>query len=150
MTDENQTPADDESGSSESANVKRMREQMEALQEQNKTLMGRVRLSAFKEAGIDPEQGGLNKAVYRTYDGEPDPEKIREFATQEYDWQPPTPGPSDAQRRIQTIGSMGNAPEPASALEAADQAAAEGDWVKSGALKDAELFATAQKRYGYS
>lgn len=148
MSTEPQSTAESEQ-EGESPNAKRMREQMEALKEQNNMLLGRVRLSAFKEAGLDPEQGGLNKAVYRTYEGDPDPEKIREFAEQEYDWKPPTPGPSAAQQRIQTIGAMGNSPEPRSTMDEAAAAAAEGDWIRSGALKDAELFAIAQRRTGY-
>lgn len=146
MSDENQN---DQQQQDESPNAKRMREQMEALKEQNDALLSRVRLSAFKEAGLDPEAGGLNKAVYRTYDGEPDPEKIREFATNEYDWAPANPGPSDAQQRISALGATGTPPEPENNLDKAHKAAVEGDWVKSAALKDKELLALTNKRFGY-
>lgn len=143
--DDNQTPSDE----NESSNARRMRERIEALEEERKTLLGRVRLSAFKEAGIDPEQGGLNKAIYRTYDGDPDPEAIREFAAQEYEWKPPSSGVPDAQRRAEAALGAGEPPDPKSALEAAEEAAASGDWLKSGALKDAELLALTNKRFGY-
>ena len=147
MSDESTSEGQQTEG--ESANVKRLREQYEALKEQNETLLGRVRLSAFKEAGIDPEVGGMAKAIYRTYDGDPDPEAIKAFATEEYGWKPASGGIPDAQKRVGAALGAGDAPDPESPLEAAAQAAAEGDWVKAGALKDAQLLALTNKKFGY-
>ena len=145
--DTKQDQSSDDSGG-ESPNVKRMREQIEALQEQNNALSAVAKQAAFKEAGLDPTTG-IGKAVYRTYEGEINPEQIKTFAAEEYDWEPKAPGVSDAQQRMNAISQVGSAEEARNRIEQADAAAAEGDWVKSAALKDAELLAIARKRADY-
>jgi len=140
--------SDENTETTESPNVKRMREQIEALQQERDALMARTKLSAFKEAGLDPEKG-IGKAVYRTYDGEVDPEAISQFAQTEYDWTPAeNVGVSEAQQRMTAIGSVGSAPPPQNRMQEADEAASSGDWIKAAALKDAELLALTQKRHG--
>lgn len=145
MTDETNDTTPPEN---ETPNAKRMRERLEALESENAALNARVKLSAFKEAGLDPEKG-IGKAVYRTYEGDVDPENIRQFATTEYDWSPDTSGVSDAARRMQAIGNMGSGEEARNRIEQADAAAKDGDWVTSAALKDRELLALTQKRNGF-
>lgn len=54
------------------------------LNRQKVKLMG----ATFNEVGLDPTKG-LGKAIAEKYDGEPDAEKLRAFAIEEYDWQPP-------------------------------------------------------------
>ncbi len=142
-TNDTQTPAE-----TESPNAKRMRERMEAMEAENAALHARVKLSAFKEAGLDPEKG-IGKAVYRTYDGDVDPENIRQFAETEYDWQPEQASISAAQQRISSIGNMGTGEEARNRIEEAEAAAQKGDWVTSAALKDRELLAITQKRNGF-
>ena len=146
MSDEtNEQTNDSGDGGGESPNVKRMREQIEALKEQNTALSAVAKQAAFKEAGLDPTKG-IGKAVYRTYDGEIDPENISTFAREEYDWEPKGAGVSDAQQRMTAISQVGSAEEARNRIEQAEAAASEGDWVKSAALKDAELLAITRKR----
>lgn len=145
----NDTTPDPEKATSESGespNAKRMREQLEATQAENATLKGALRMAAFKEAGLDPEQKGLSKAIYQTYDGEPNPEAIKAFAREEYGWEPKVPDTTPpAQQRIQSVMGAGTPEDPPNRLQQAEEAAAQGDWVKSMALKDRELLAIAQR-----
>lgn len=129
----------DDTSTDESPNARRMRERLEALEQENATLMGRVRLSAFKEAGLDPEAAGLNKAIYRTYEGEPDPSAIIEFAKSEYEWEPPAPTANPAFERMDKVREAATTADPATVADKANEAASTGDWVKSGALKDQQL-----------
>jgi len=145
MSNENASTTDDQTG--ESPNVKRMREQIDALKAENEALSARTKLSAFKEAGLDPEKG-IGKAVYRTYDGEISPDSIATFARDEYDWQPQAPGVSESQQRMTALGSVGSAPPPRNRMQEAEKASSEGDWTESARLKDAELLAITQKRHG--
>jgi hypothetical protein len=144
--DSEQAPTD---AGGESANVKRMREQLESLQQEREALMSRVKISAFKEAGLDVDSG-IGKAVYRTYEGDIDPDKIREFAQVEYEWEPPQPeAVSPAAQRMETVGQAGTQEAGKTRLQQADDAAGQGDWVNAGKLKDAELLALTNKRFGY-
>jgi hypothetical protein len=146
MSDDLNTTTDETTG--DTKNAKQMRERMQALEDTNKTLSARVKLSAFKEAGLDPEKG-IGKAVYRTYEGDVDPEAIREFATTEYDWKP-VATISDGQQRIQTLTQAGSAGEQRKTrIDTANEAAESGDWVKSARLKDAALFALTEKRNSF-
>lgn len=47
------------------------------------TLRERKRSLAFRRAGIDPTTG-VGKAVAKTYDGDPDPDAIRQYAASEF------------------------------------------------------------------
>lgn len=67
-----------------------LRQQVEDLKEQNKGLKTNERLRAFKDAGFDPESGP-GKALAKLYEGEPDPDKIREVAD-EYGLNPTASG----------------------------------------------------------
>lgn len=148
MSDDTNEQTTDDGG--ESPNVKRMREQMEALQEEKNALMARVKLSAFKEAGLDPEKG-IGKAVYRTYEGEVDPEQIRQFAEQEYDWSPQSNARlPEGQQRMTALSQVGSPEEAQTRMQQAREAEQQGDWITSAALKDAELLAIAEKRQGYA
>lgn len=141
--------------SGESPNVKQMRETIERLQEQNSTYESALRLSAFKEAGINPEKG-IGKAIYRTYEGEIDPDNIAEFAKNEYDFDPAenAGGKSEdgipaSQQRTQQAMQAGRHEDPPSALDKANEAAKKGDWVTSAAMKDRELMNVAEGKFSY-
>lgn len=146
MSDKNQQ-------SDESTGEKQLREALERKDQRIKEMEGRLRLSAFKEAGIDPEEGGMAKAVYRTYEGETDPEAIKAFAQEEYGWEPSAPAPSEAQQRRQAVQEAGKTPEPKGNLEEATEvernAQDHDDWTRAGYLKDKELQSVAQRAFTY-
>lgn len=140
----------------ESPNVKQMRETIEQQQKRLAEYEGALRLTAFKTAGIDPEKG-IGKAIYRTYEGEIDPDQIKAFAAEEYDYTVENTNSQSGsnvpagQRRAQEVMSSGQHENPPSALDKADEAAKNGDWITSAAMKDKELFNVAEKtfnRYG--
>lgn len=132
----------------DSPNFRMLREKNETLENEVATLKSALRFSAFKEAGINPEEG-IGKAVYRTYDGEISPDSIRSFAEQEYGIQIESePVVSTAQANTDQVLAGAVSPGEKSALQMADEAAREGDWVKAQALKDAELRRIAQARFG--
>lgn len=58
-----------------------LRKQLDDVLGENKTLKTTVRNHAFRDAGFDPESGP-GKALAKLYEGEPDPEKIQQVATE--------------------------------------------------------------------
>lgn len=58
-----------------------LRAQLEKALEENRTLKGTIRESAFKQAGFDPNEGP-GALIAKTYDGEATVEGITEFAKQ--------------------------------------------------------------------
>lgn len=144
MTDEQH-----ENESGDSPNFRIVRERMEALEAENATLMSALRVTAFKEAGLDPEVGA-NKAIYRTYEGQPDPAAIRAFAEEEYGIKVAEEEVvSQAQANADTVAAHAVPAGGQSALAQADQAAAQGDWKTAMALKDAELRRIANAKFGF-
>lgn len=112
-----------------------LRQQVEELQSQVKDHKQQARTRAFRDAGFDPEQGhGL--ALAKLYDGEADPEKIREAANQ-YGFQPGT-GSAESQTETATgptgeealaqLNSGSIPPRDPSADDRMKKAQAEGDW----------------------
>lgn len=79
----------------------RLRAELQELVTGNKSMSERVtakRLEfAFKDAGFDTSTG-VGKAVADLYEGEPDPDAIREFASAQFGV---TPSPSEADLRAQ-------------------------------------------------
>ena len=80
---------------------KGLREKLERTEQRLKEAEARLRTYAFKEAGIelDSPEG---KMLARLYEGPPDPEKIVEFAKEEFGYEPvrkTEEGPTDAQRQ---------------------------------------------------
>lgn len=51
----------------------------------------KLMITSVRAAGLDPTRG-VGKALARTYEGEPDVDKIIEYAQSEYDWTPPVGG----------------------------------------------------------
>lgn len=74
-----ETVFDDLSGSA-------LRQQVEDLKAENKTFKQQARSRAFQDAGFDPESGP-GKALAKLYEGEPDPEQIKQVA-EEYGLNP--------------------------------------------------------------
>ena len=44
--------------------------------------------TAFAQVGLDPTKG-IGKAVAKEFDGDPDADAIRQYAIEEYQWEPP-------------------------------------------------------------
>ena len=61
-------------------------EAKEARQRESET-KAQLMVMSIRAAGLDPTKG-IGKAVARTYEGEPDADKIIDFAQAEYDWEP--------------------------------------------------------------
>jgi hypothetical protein len=61
----------------------RLEEQVERAHEEREQLQSQLRSVAFREAGIDADNG-IGKAVARTYDGPAEADAIRAFAAEEY------------------------------------------------------------------
>lgn len=73
---------------------KALREALERQKAENAELRGKLRQSAFREVGIDTTTG-LGKTMAEFYDGDADPDAIRQFATERFEWKPPEPKPGD-------------------------------------------------------
>ncbi|HEY7822346.1 MAG TPA: hypothetical protein VIG24_05915 [Acidimicrobiia bacterium] len=71
-----------------------LRQKVEELTDQVKTYREKDRIRAFKDAGFDPESGP-GKALAKLYEGEADPEAIKVFAKEEFDFEPPSSTPQD-------------------------------------------------------
>jgi hypothetical protein len=80
---------DDELTGNEMSEGSALRKQLEAVLAENKDLKARDRVRAFRDAGYDPDSGH-GKALAKLYDGTPDPEAIRQFAKDEFGWDPPS------------------------------------------------------------
>jgi hypothetical protein len=74
---------------------------------QKTTNRQRVKLmeSTFKAVGLDPAKG-LGKAIAKEFDGEPDAEQLRQFAIEEYGWEPPTPENPQAEVVVEAQGRV--------------------------------------------
>lgn len=120
-----------------------LRDKLEAEIEKRKALEDRLRKSAFKEAGFDPEKGH-GKLLAQVYDGEPDADAIRQVA-EEHELSPNLSAPQQrteeevnrqqaGQRTDQVMGSS----QPSDELSIEDQitqAEQSGDQATATALK---------------
>lgn len=117
---------------------KKIAEQEGQINTQRVRLMERT----FKDVGLDPTTG-LGKAIAKEYQGEPDPEALRNYAVEEYNWEPPAesaPNPigaeiAQAQARVsQAMTSAEASPANPIDLQIAD-AEKRGDFASSITLK---------------
>jgi hypothetical protein len=63
-------------------------QEIKELQKEKNRQHVKLMEDTFDKVGLDPSKG-LGKAIAEKYDGEPDAEKLRNFAVEEYDWEPP-------------------------------------------------------------
>ena len=112
------------------------------IKDQGKTInRQRVNLmeGTFKEVGLDPTEG-LGKAIAKEYEGDPNADDLRNYAIEEYSWEPPTDNSmqttiTDAQGRIATAtAEAGSVPQQQIDLEISE-AEERGDFAASVALK---------------
>ncbi len=140
MSDQN--TEDQNTNEPESSNIRRMRERINELEADNKQKADALRMAAFSTAGFDPEAPGIDKAVFRTYDGPSDPEAIVAFATQEYGWTPPAAAKARVDEGHKRLAALDNASVPESPPVDADligEAEKNGNWQQSMALKAQKL-----------
>lgn len=128
----------------------RLRRQLEEALEENKTLKAERREQAFKDAGLDPKRG-IGRAVAKLYEGDADVEAIREFAKDEFEWQPPTGdgdgeqlSPEEQQRlegeqRVQGVANSALPPRTPSDADRIQEAETNGDWDTANRLKAQQL-----------
>ena len=71
------------------------REQIDAKTAENAELVKQINrqkvhlmASAFEKIGLDPTKG-IGKAVAHGWEGDADPEAIKEYAIKDWDWEPP-------------------------------------------------------------
>lgn len=146
MTDTDTAAQETQQGESGGEDPKGLRKQLEAAQAEIKELKTFKRTTAFKEAGFDPDSG-YGKALARTFEGEPTPEAIREYAKNEYGWEPEqtqaAPERTEAEtQREQAQGRADQVTASSTSVEPPDdlqgqiaKAEADGDWQTAGALK---------------
>lgn len=141
-----ETPATDEGG--EQKDPAWYRDQIERkdaqLAEQTKTInRQRVALmeQTFETVGLDPAVG-LGKAIAEKYDGEPDADALRQFAIDEYQWEPPAPVENEivaGQERVNTaVAGTERVDQRQIDLDIAD-AESRGDFASAVALKLAKF-----------
>jgi hypothetical protein len=127
---------DDELTGTDMSEGSALRKQLETVLAENKELKAQHRVRAFKDAGYDPDSGH-GKALAKLYDGTPDPDAIRQFAKDEFGWDPPsasaevvTPGASPDEWATVASVSTTTAPpsDPSSIDNQIAKAEAEGDW----------------------
>lgn len=121
------------------------------LKEQGKTInRQRVHLmeETFDKVGLDPSKG-LGKAIAEKYEGDPNADDLRNFAVEEYSWEPPADKDSmettitDAQTRVtEAVNAATAQPQTAIDLEI-QQAEESGNFAASIALK-VQKFRTTQ------
>lgn len=111
-----------------------LRQQVDTLQDENKNLKATLRTNAFKDAGFDPN-AGPGKALAKLYDGDPDPEAIKQFAKDEFGFEPgtgATTGGNDSQPsgedNLNALSSGTIPPREPSIDDQIKKAEAEGDW----------------------
>lgn len=125
-----------------------LRQQVTTLQDENKHLKITVRNHAFRDAGFDPESGP-GKALAKLYEGEPDPEQIKQVAT-EYGLNPnagdgTTQQASAAEERqagedrTAQLNQGSTAPRDPSVDDQIKQAEAAGDWATFNRLSAQKL-----------
>lgn len=71
------------------------RDQIEAAKAENSELQKQLNRqkvalmeAAFEKVGLDPTKG-IGKAVAKAWEGEPDADAIRQYAIEDWDWEPP-------------------------------------------------------------
>lgn len=139
----------------EHPDIRRMRTRIDELTEENQKLAGRVRESAFKEAGIDVTEG-MGKAIARLYEGDSDPQAILEFAETEFGWNPsagdqasggpstgtPSPGVQrvrESQERMDRVGTSSSPADSDTLDRQIEEAQKRGDVDASMSLKIAKF-----------
>lgn len=129
-------------GENESNVVRTLREQLNEAKKDRDNLKDALTAVAFREAGF-PLDTGAGKLLAKTYDGEPDPEKVKEFASQ-FDL---TPAGSSQQvsgevQEIEAAGQRAEALNVAGQPPLADplsveveEAKKKGDWIAAAAAE---------------
>ena len=132
---------------------KALRDALSRRDEDLKAERERSRRLAFKMAGFDPDKG-MGKAVWNSYDGESDPDAIVAHAKDEYDWEATADQTQEqstqqtpqqqaqvpaAQQRMQTVADASVAENALNLDQQIEQAQRDGDWERSGRLKDQRL-----------
>lgn len=119
-----------------------LRDKLEAEIEKRKALEDRLRKSAFKEAGFDPEKG-QGKLLAQVYDGEPDADAIRQVA-EEHELSPNLSAPQrseeevNRQQAVQRSDQVMGSSQPSEELSIEDritQAEQSGDQATATSLK---------------
>ena len=106
--------------SGQDRNWKQMREKADKLETEVVELRAKLRKSAFKEAGFDPDIG-QGKALAKLYDGDADADSVRKFAKAEFGWEPDVRDAlspqaeqvARSQARLDRIGSISSSVPPA-------------------------------------
>lgn len=131
----------------------KLRQELNRFKDENKELKAKLRDNSFRQAGFDPESGH-GKALSQLYDGEPDPEQVKQ-AAEEYGFQPNLVTPAQAQteeevnreqagQRVEQVQASSQSTEELSIEDQWTQAQQEGDWQRAGALKSQALNAQYQ------
>lgn len=109
---------------------------------------------AIKSAGISDPTTGIGKAVVMTYDGEPDPDAIREYAEKEFGFKPTAQAEAEpiaeqveeAQQRVETVTASSTPVEPSDLDAQILEAEKRGDVQASMSLKFAKVVAASNQR----
>lgn len=145
------TPDDDTTDELEAAPVaegpKELREALKREQTARKEAEAKLRQVAFREAGFDPN-AGVGKLLASQYDGEPEVDAIRAFATEYGLDTGSTPAPAvavdDAQARVDAVVAASTSQVPDNLEAQIAQAEAEGDFAAALTLKSQWLGANSR------